>query len=101
MLRAFDIWQSRLPAQQLHPVSDGILSTSLMPFCVQVRAAGAIGLASMAAAGVTAAYVTVAIPDKELRYVLASTPRSLVCLAALGFNCYLSHAFYQSIAIVK
>ena len=39
----------------------------------QVRAAGVIGLASMAAAGITASYVTTAIPDKELRYVLAGT----------------------------
>jgi hypothetical protein len=39
---------------------------------MQVRAAGVIGLASAVAAGATAAYVTTAIPDKELRYVLAS-----------------------------
>ena len=39
---------------------------------MQVRAAGVIGLASAVAAGATAAYVATAIPDKELRYVLAS-----------------------------
>ena len=39
---------------------------------VNFRAAAMIGGASMIAAGATASYVTTAIPDKELRYVLAS-----------------------------
>lgn len=70
-------------------VSECILRAPFVPLCGQVRAAGAIGLASMVAAGVTAAYVTTAIPDKELRYVLAGTPRGLICLTWFGSSCCL------------